>query len=478
MRALVAAVAALAGARLGEVAPAWPLAVAAAVLALACAMAGWRTAALAVVVGAAAAVLATRALGPLDEPVEEVEVEAVVTLVADPRSGDRSARVDVRLDGARYELHAYGGVASILGEARMGEQVVVRGRTSAARPSDLAWFRPRHVVGRIVAERVSRPLPAAGPIGVANDVRELLVTGAADLDRDERALFLGLTIGDDREQRDELRERFRAAGLGHLLVVSGQNVAFVLAVAGPGLRRLPPTSRAVAATGVLLFFVAVTRVEPSVSRAAVMAGLAIGADLVGRPASSLRLLATAVTALVLVDPLLAWSLAFQLSAAATLGIVVLERPIRSALPGPSWCTTPLSVTLAAQLGVAPLLVWTFGDVPSASLPANLLAGPVAGLVMVWGATAGIVAGAAPGPLASALHVPTRLGVGWIDGVARITTSWGLPTLGALELVVAIALGLGAARWRRRRSVRSGARRRLAQAGGLGQQLDGTEPLVE
>lgn len=478
MRAMAPALAALGGARLAAVAVPWPVLVLAFVVAVGFAVIGWRTAAVVVAVATVATVLGVRALDPLDDPVVEADVDAVVRLVADPRLGDRSARVDVRLDGARYELNAHGGVASILGEARMGEQIIVRGRISAARPGDLPWFRARHVVGRLVADRVSRPLPAAGPIGVANDVRALLVAGAVDLDRDERALFLGLTIGDDREQTEEVRERFRAAGLGHLLVVSGQNVAFVLAVAGPALRRLPPVSRAVAATGVLLFFVAITRIEPSVSRAAVMAGLAIGADLVGRPASSLRLLATAVTVLVLVDPLLAWSLAFQLSAAATLGIVVLDRPVRDVLPGPSWCSAPLSVTLAAQLGVAPLLILTFGEVPSASLPANLLAGPVAGLVMVWGATAGIVAGVVPGPVASVLHGPTRLGVGWIDGVARVTTSWGLPSLGAVELAVVVVVGLAGSLWRRRRGLRSDARRRLGEADGGGEQLDRPEPLVD
>ncbi len=477
MRTLAPAVAAIVGARLSTSVPDRYLLVVA-VVAVGAAVAGWRSTAIVLGVVVAAAVLALRALAPLEARIAEADVEAVVTLVADPKVRGSSARVDVRLGGARYELSAHGGVASILGEARMGERVIVTGRSSAARPRDLPWFRPRHVVGRLIAERVSRPLPAAGPMAVANEVRERLTSGAASLRPDERALFLGLTIGDDRGQRDEIRDRFREAGLGHLLVVSGQNVAFVLAVAGPFLRRLPPWTRAVVAVGVLLFFVAVTRVEPSVSRAAVMAGLAVGADLVGRPASSLRLLSLAVTILVLVDPLLAWSLAFQLSAAATLGIVVAERPIREVLPGPAWLTTPLSVTLAAQLGVAPLLVSTFGEIPSATIPANLLAGPVAGAVMVWGATAGLVAGIAPPSVATALHLPTRLGVGWIDGVARVTTSWGLPPLGVIELVVAVVLGVAVGRWRRRRSVRSAARRRLHQPRRVGQQLDAAHPLVE
>ncbi|MEM9714316.1 MAG: ComEC/Rec2 family competence protein [Actinomycetota bacterium] len=477
IRQTAPAIGALVGARAAVDLPGWAvlLVVAAALL---LGVLGRATPAIVMVVAALASVLAVRALAPLGVPIEEGAVDGVAVLVADPRERGRSTRVDVRHDGHRYELSAHGGVAAILAEARMGERVLVRGHIERGRPGDERWFRPRHVVGRIEAERVSRPIPAPGPIGAANDVRELLAGGASSLDRDDRALFLGLSIGDDRDQTDEVRDRFRDAGLGHLLVVSGQNVAFVLAVVAPVLARLPPASRAVAAIAVLLFFVAVTRVEPSVSRAAVMAGLAVGAELVGRPTSSLRLLSTAVTGLVLVDPLLAWSLAFQLSAAATLGIVLLEAPIRRALPGPRWATVPLSVTLAAQLGVAPLLVATFGDVPSASLPANLLAGPVAGAVMVWGVTAGLVAGVVPDPLAAVLHLPTLVGVRWIDGVARVTTSWGLPPLGGPELVAAVAVGWSVGRRRGERRERSVARRRLGQARGAGEELDRTKPFLE
>ena len=53
-----------------------------------------------------------------------------------------------------------------------------------------------------------------------------------------RSLYTGLVIGDDREQPADLADAFRGAGLTHLLAVSGQNVAFALALAGPLLRRL------------------------------------------------------------------------------------------------------------------------------------------------------------------------------------------------------------------------------------------------
>jgi competence protein ComEC len=104
-------------------------------------------------------------------------------------------------------------------------------------------------------------------------------------------------------------------------------------------------------------------------------------------------------------------------------------------------TEPLGITLAAQLGVAPVLLVTFGPVPVASLPANLLAVPVAGLVMVWGLTAGMVAGIVGGGIAEVVHLPTRVLLGWIEAVAERAAAAPLGELRAPHLA-AIALGLG------------------------------------
>jgi predicted membrane metal-binding protein len=160
---------------------------------------------------------------------------------------------------------------------------------------------------------------------------------------------------------------------------------------------------------------------------------AVGAAL-GRPATAVRMLALGVAGMLLVDPLLVTSLGFRLSVAGTGGIVVGAHRLEPILPGPRWLAAPLSVTLAAQAAVAPLLVAAFGSVPVASIPANLLAVPVAGPLMVWGLTAGLAAGFAPTPVARLLHLPTALMLAWLDGVARAAAGWPLGQLRAPHLV--------------------------------------------
>src|SRR5262249_53085091 len=179
----------------------------------------------------------------------------------------------------------------------------------------------------------------------------------------------------------------------HLLAVSGANVAFVLALTRPLVRGLGLRAQLLAGLTVLVLFGTMTRWEPSVLRACVMAACSMTALFLGRPTAGVRLLPLAVVALVLADPFLIPSIGFLLSCGASAGIAFLAAPITARLRGPHWLREPLGVTLAAQIGVAPVLVPVFGSVPLAALPANLIAAPVAGPLTVLGLVTGVAGGA-------------------------------------------------------------------------------------
>src|SRR5262245_7492115 len=125
----------------------------------------------------------------------------------------------------------------------------------------------------------------------------------------EAGLLLGLLLGDDSELDPGLERDFRAAGLSHLLVVSGGNVAMVLApvLAATALLRLARWPRFVVGFGAVAFFTILTGAEPSVLRAGVMACLALIGVLAGRPRTTASILSAAVLALLVLDPWLAWS---------------------------------------------------------------------------------------------------------------------------------------------------------------------------
>jgi competence protein ComEC len=343
-----------------------------------------------------------------------------VTLVGDPTTDGGELRVEVRLGGKRVEAWAHGRASRLLADRLAGERVAIAGRLEPVPARARPRLAPRHIAARMSVDSVGAWAEGDASSRLANGVRRTLARGAESLSSSERSLFLGLA---------------------HLLVVSGEILAFVLALVAPLLRRLAIGGRLVAAAGVLLFFGVLTRWEPSVLRAVAMVSVSMLAWAMGRPASRLRLLALAVTGLLLIDPLLVRSVGFLLSVGACTGIALLARPFADALPGPRPLASALGVTMAAQLGVAPVLVPVFGGVPVASLPANLLAVPAAGPVMMWGLAAGLPAGVAGGAVARIVHLPTGVLINWIAGVARWSSAAPLGRLGVAHVVVLAAIVL-------------------------------------
>lgn len=262
---------------------------------------------------------------------------------------------------------------------------------------------PPHVAGRLVRDRVEQRLRPFD---------------------DGRALLAGFLIGETSHISELDVEAMRRSGLAHFVAVSGSNVALFLALlavaAGP--LALGPRRRALVGLLGLPVYAAATRFEPSVMRASVMAGLALGGRLVGVVLEAWQLLATAVTTLVLVDPGLTSNVGFQLSVAATAGVLVGARwPVRSKVG------RALVVTLGAQLAVAPLLLVHFGSVPLLSPLVNLIAAPIVAASTVVGATGVAAVELLIGPAAWLADIVLAL--------ARGAATW--PQLSWLELTALI-----------------------------------------
>ena len=386
---------------------------------------------------------------------EPVKVAAV--LADDPESGRFDTDVFVRISAGSGHRTLFavatGDEALRIRVLEAGDQVVLSGRLGALRPTSFDdRARWRHAIGRLNRTQVIALASARGTVHLANRLRDVVLRGTAPLRPTTRALLAGFLLGDTRAVPDDVVAAYRGSGLSHLLAVSGENVAFTLALFGPLLRRMALGPRTVAAVAIVLLFATMTRFEPSVLRATALAVVALGSSFVGRPASSLRALGLAVIVLLVVDPFLLHSIAFLLSCGASAGIAVLSTPIRGRLPGPAWLRDPLAVSLAAQVGVTPVLLATFGTVPIVTPLANLLAAPAAEAVGVYGMLASAVGGVVPA-LAPVLQQPTAALIAWITAVARAGAAIGLDldrrgALLALATGCAITAALVIARRRR------------------------------
>lgn len=265
------------------------------------------------------------------------------------------------------------------------------------------------------------------------------------------ALLPGMVMGDRSAQDAELDTAMKTAGLAHLTAVSGANVAMILGSV-LWLCRFCGVNRWLALGASLLTlvgFVILVHPEPSVIRAAVMGAVGAVAVYLGRGRQALTALCLCVCGVLAWDPWYAREPAFQLSALATAGIVLMGQRLgalgRRIMPG--WLADGVAISTSAQLFCLPVLL---GMNPAFSLyavPANVVAAPIVPLVTVVGMSA-LVLCAVPGPWAQPLiwiaGIPTdwigRLGH-LINGLPAALLPWpeGMGGRGAAVLLASLAL---------------------------------------
>lgn len=301
----------------------------------------------------------------------------------------------------------------------------------------------------------------------AGDVRSSLREAALVLPDQERGLLPGLVDGDTANLDPVLAEHFRAAGLTHLVAVSGTNCSIVIGAVLLVLRRMRVRPWACALIGglVLVAFVIVARPSPSVLRAASMGAIALVALASGRPRAALPALAGVVLALLLVDPALAKSASFAMSVLATAALLIWAPGWARVLRDrgvPFGVAESVAVAAAAHLVTMPVVAALSGEVSVVAIAANVLAEPVVAAATVLGFLAAVTA-------------PLWLGSGelfawlagwpcrWLTRVADFfgglhgaTLPWPGGTAGALALAALIALLVLLAR-------RTGVRHALAAA---------------
>lgn len=277
-------------------------------------------------------------------------------------------------------------------------------------------------------------------------LKEQLRTRALDaLGTESAALVLGTAYGDDSLMSSTAREEYKLSGLSHITAVSGANIAIVflgayrlvLAVrpyrfasayllfrslkewlrgrgAGPSRRpaqpqqatppnahALPPLvhrlstlaipHRVMVLCGVaaVLAYAMLLDSEGSVIRSLAMGLLGAYAMLRGSGRQSLAALQTTVLMCLLAAPHLAVDMGFALSVTATSALILLGPPLIRLLMRvmPVFCAEMLAAPIVASLWCTPLILAMSGKVPLYSVPANLVAAPLAPLSMLAGLVA-------------------------------------------------------------------------------------------
>ena len=239
----------------------------------------------------------------------------------------------------------------------------------------------------------------------------------------QASLLAGILVGGRAGMPQDFRDALNVTSTSHLIAVSGYNVTVVAGVALLlALRFLSRRKATLLAIAAVWGYSFLTGLPPSALRAAIMATMALSSVLSGRDSDALPFLCVSGAVMVGLDPQVLYDLGFQLSFLATAGLVLLEPLLRSGLGrlrAPGWLASSLSVTLAAQLAVLPILAASFHTVSLVSPLTNMLIAPILPGIMAVGA-ATVALGAVALPLGHAAALLAWLYLTYMVEVVRWT----------------------------------------------------------
>lgn len=295
-------------------------------------------------------------------------------------------------------------------------------------------------------------------------------------------LLKGILLGKRSDVPTETLAIFRNSGTFHVLAVSGLHVGLVamFCYLGFSLFRFPQKIRALLTILAVLIYASLIGFRPSVFRASLMAILFLFATLIDRDADLFNLLAFAALVLLLLNPMQLWDVGFQLSFVAVASIVYfvpkMEKPLQRLWEDTAdslsdsdgndltifqkitirwvtyrnvaikWLVLSYLVTLAAQIGTAPLIAYHFFR----AYPLGIIVGPFAvGLVSLIVALGmmSVCVGFIWLPLAQLIGLLNHAIISvFLTLISIFGQAWGIvkltpPTFGLFVLYITICLGI-------------------------------------
>jgi competence protein ComEC len=364
-----------------------------------------------------------------------VSYQGIVASDPDRRDTEQLVDVSVTQSGEHTKILA---IAPLYPEVAVGERVTLSGTLAVPQPfatddgrtfaydkylqKDGARFEIEHAYLDEVAPAPWYSLPA-----FFARIKHLFLNGiAAALPEPSASLAAGLAIGGKSGLGTALEQSFVLSGLVQLVVLSGYNVMIVAegAMLFIGALRLSRKWQAIAGALAVILFVLIAGLSSTALRAALMALIALYARATGRSYAASRALLAVIFLMLLWSPLiLAYDPGFDLSVAATAGLIWLAPLIEVRLarvPSDSW-RVGIATTLAAQAAVLPLLLYDTGNLSLVSIPANLLTMPIVPFAMAAAAIAAL-AGILLGHFAFIIAFPAYLATSYIIWIARTASA--------------------------------------------------------
>lgn len=212
------------------------------------------------------------------------------------------------------------------------------------------------------------------------------------------SLISGIILGYKSEQTGIFWSQLRKTGTMHVVVASGMNVAFVAGFLMSILLMFMPRKKAILVSLVGIWIYSfISGFEAPIVRSTIMFSIALVAQLFGRLSFSINALFLSALLMLIIKPSWIYDLGFILSFTATASLMLFTKRVEKLLKWfPKYIKTDLTTTLAAQIGVAPILFVTFGGFNLLSPLVNTLILWTVPLIMIIGSVGGIVGLIIPG----------------------------------------------------------------------------------
>lgn len=291
-----------------------------------------------------------------------------------------SNQIIMRLDNLIIKGRPMAGVlwiSAINADVKRSDKIVVHGLLGNGFGSFAG------VIYRASIDKIIHPQPG----DIARVIRDWFADAVRRaIPEPESSLGLGYLVGQRRALPTGLALALQVAGLTHVVVASGYNLTILVRLARRLFVKVSKYLAALSASLMIISFIAITGVSPSMSRAGLVAGLSLAAWYYGRRFHPIVLLLFAIAATVLINPGYAWGdLGWQLSFAAFAGVMIIAPLMQCYLFGdkkPRIIRQILGETISAQLATAPIIILTFGQFSNVAIVSNLLILPLVPLAML------------------------------------------------------------------------------------------------
>lgn len=209
------------------------------------------------------------------------------------------------------------------------------------------------------------------------------------LDKNQAGLLSGMIIGYKDGLDENAYNAFSKAGLTHIMVASGMNVAFIILPLTYIFKKLRINNlvSSILTIAVLILFVFIAGFSASVVRAVIMGIIILLGKIFMRDTEIYTSISVAAIILLIINPFTLFDIGFQLSFGATISLVMFYKKIKEFIDRihlPNFISDTLAATIAAQIGVVPITLYYFNNFSTISILSNLLVVPMVQIITIIG----------------------------------------------------------------------------------------------